>query len=129
MSQTFLAKLKTANTSEIYRCMISYKEDTSQRKKFTALFKVLFKIFNLKINCKKIFILKLTKKRRSSINLDILNSKVFSSIEVLNCIQVDDAVGATCVHGFGGAWGMIAVGLFARVQFLYQGGQINKGNK
>ena len=29
-------------------------------------------------------------------------------------VQVDDAVGATCVHGFGGMWGMIAIGLFAQ---------------
>ena len=28
-------------------------------------------------------------------------------------LRIDDAVGATCVHGFGGAWGMIAVGIFA----------------
>ena len=28
-------------------------------------------------------------------------------------LRVDDAVGATCVHGFGGVWGMIAVGIFA----------------
>ena len=28
-------------------------------------------------------------------------------------LRVDDAVGATCVHGFGGAWGLVAVGIFA----------------
>ena len=36
-------------------------------------------------------------------------------------LRVDDAVGATCVHGFGGAWGMIAVGLFARKDKLAGG--------
>ena len=34
--------------------------------------------------------------------------------KLLIYLKVDDAVGATCVHGFGGAWGMIAVGIFAR---------------
>ena len=34
-------------------------------------------------------------------------------------LKVDDAVGATCVHGFGGLWGVIAVGLFAgRSQYI-----------
>ena len=28
-------------------------------------------------------------------------------------LRVDDAVGATCVHGFAGAWGLISVGIFA----------------
>ena len=27
--------------------------------------------------------------------------------------RIDDAVGATCVHGFGGLWGTLAVGIFA----------------
>ena len=33
-------------------------------------------------------------------------------------LRIDDAVGATCVHGFGGAWGMIAVGIFAKSENL-----------
>ena len=28
-------------------------------------------------------------------------------------LKIDDAVGATCVHGFAGAWGILAVGIFA----------------
>ena len=28
-------------------------------------------------------------------------------------LRVDDAVSATCVHGFAGAWGLISVGIFA----------------
>ena len=32
--------------------------------------------------------------------------------------RIDDAVGATCVHGFGGLWGILAVGLFASVDTL-----------
>ena len=28
-------------------------------------------------------------------------------------LKVDDAVGATCVHGFAGAWGILSVGIFA----------------
>ena len=36
--------------------------------------------------------------------------------------RIDDAVGATCVHGFGGAWGMIAVGLFAEIDEITEVG-------
>jgi ammonia channel protein AmtB len=32
--------------------------------------------------------------------------------------RIDDAVGATSVHGFGGLWGILAVGLFASVDTL-----------
>ena len=32
---------------------------------------------------------------------------------LLMYLKVDDAVGATCVHGFAGAWGIISVGIFA----------------
>ena len=28
-------------------------------------------------------------------------------------LRIDDAVGATCVHGFAGAWGILSVGIFA----------------
>ena len=34
--------------------------------------------------------------------------------KLLLYLKVDDAVGAACVHGFGGFWGMLAVGLFGR---------------
>ncbi|TRY73665.1 hypothetical protein TCAL_01884, partial [Tigriopus californicus] len=40
------------------------------------------------------------------------------SAPLLIWMKVDDAVGATCVHGFGGLWGMLAVGLFARTDHL-----------
>jgi ammonium transporter len=40
---------------------------------------------------------------------------------LLNWLKVDDAVGATCVHGFGGYWGMVAVGLFAKEDKLAGG--------
>ncbi|CAB4062675.1 amt [Lepeophtheirus salmonis] len=33
-------------------------------------------------------------------------------------LKVDDAVGATCVHGFGGFWSMLAVGIFAEKDSL-----------
>ena len=40
----------------------------------------------------------------------------------LEWLRIDDAVGATCVHGFGGAWGMIAVGLFAEIDEITEVG-------
>lgn len=32
--------------------------------------------------------------------------------KLLVYLRVDDAVGATCVHGFGGVWSMLAIGIF-----------------
>ena len=29
-------------------------------------------------------------------------------------LRIDDAVGATCVHGFCGVWGLLSVGLFSQ---------------
>ena len=46
----------------------------------------------------------------------------------LLCCRIDDAVGATCVHGFGGAWGMLAVGLFAAKDDVSEGAQYNKND-
>ena len=34
--------------------------------------------------------------------------------KLLLYLQIDDAVGATCVHGFGGVWGMLVVGIFGK---------------
>ncbi len=44
---------------------------------------------------------------------------VVMSGEILNRFRIDDAVGAVSVHGFCGAWGTLAVGLF------YQGDMFN----
>ena len=33
-------------------------------------------------------------------------------------LKVDDAVGATCVHGFGGIWSMLAIGIFGARDYL-----------
>jgi len=44
---------------------------------------------------------------------------VVASADVLNRFRIDDAVGAISVHGFCGAWGTLAVGLF------YQGDMFN----
>jgi Amt family ammonium transporter len=36
----------------------------------------------------------------------------FTATEIMEKLRLDDAVGAVGVHGFAGAWGTIAVGLF-----------------
>jgi len=42
---------------------------------------------------------------------------VGSSILLENVLKIDDPVGAIAAHGFTGAWGTIAVGLFAQEEF------------
>ena len=39
--------------------------------------------------------------------------------KLLLYLKIDDAVGATCVHGFGGFWGMMVVGIFGKKAKLY----------
>ena len=38
---------------------------------------------------------------------------VIAAMELTKLCKVDDPVGATAVHGIGGFWSLIAVGLFA----------------
>lgn len=47
---------------------------------------------------------------------------VFAVWFVENVLKVDDPVGAVAVHGFNGAWGTLAVGLFATDGGLFYGG-------
>jgi Amt family ammonium transporter len=48
---------------------------------------------------------------------------MFIGVNVLERFQVDDVVGAVSVHGFAGAWGTLAVGIFgAEIGLLHGGG-------
>jgi ammonium transporter, Amt family len=49
---------------------------------------------------------------------------VWAALFVENTLKVDDPVGAIAVHGFNGAWGLIALGLFADGTY---GGGMNGG--
>ncbi len=49
---------------------------------------------------------------------------VVAALFVENRLKIDDPVGAIAVHGFNGAWGMIALGLFADGTY---GGGLNGG--
>ncbi len=52
---------------------------------------------------------------------------VFAAVEFLDkVVKIDDPVGAVGVHAFNGAWGTIAVGLFARDGGLFTGGGIGR---
>lgn len=53
---------------------------------------------------------------------------MYLGVELLERLKIDDPVGAVAVHGFGGAWGTIAVGLFANsggLVGLLHGGDIS----
>jgi len=47
---------------------------------------------------------------------------VVASVLFLDRLQIDDPVGAVSVHGVCGAWGTLAVGLFAKESGLFMGG-------
>ncbi|SFR15627.1 ammonium transporter [Desulfoscipio geothermicus] len=47
---------------------------------------------------------------------------VVLAVEFFDRIKADDPVGAIAVHGVGGTWGVLAVGLFAREGGLFFGG-------
>lgn len=51
---------------------------------------------------------------------------VFGVWFVDNVLKVDDPVGAVAVHGFNGAWGAIAVGLFDYESGLFYGGGVHQ---
>ncbi len=40
------------------------------------------------------------------------------AVPLIDRLKIDDPVGAVAVHGFGGAWGMLAVGLFVDIDPL-----------
>jgi Amt family ammonium transporter len=49
---------------------------------------------------------------------------VYAALFIENTLKIDDPVGAIAVHGFNGAWGLIALGLFADGTY---GGGLNGG--
>ena len=49
---------------------------------------------------------------------------VYAALYIENTLKIDDPVGAIAVHGFNGAWGLIALGLFADGTY---GGGLNGG--
>jgi Amt family ammonium transporter len=51
---------------------------------------------------------------------------VLYGVPLLDRIKVDDPVGAVVVHGMGGLWGTLAVGLFSSQSGLFHGGGFNQ---
>lgn len=55
--------------------------------------------------------------------IGILGSFIYSfSCNLLNCLEIDDPVEATQVHGCCGFWGCVALGLFHMEKGLFYGG-------